>query len=201
MMYKVYEQEQLKLCAIVEEEGETKRKTLSLMVVEDGVGYTLRNVSAREVARGKGADYFGDVIPQLLFEKAEKEKQTTELQKINGRLMEILQKQEKTVNSGMTWNIREVHYEVCEYVKRNSRIDYFTIENGMCRIRGKELGYILEELGTEWSVSKFVKALKLQNMLHTDNGRLQKWVTDSSGTGTQYRAYVFDTEFKKLEVC
>lgn len=200
MVYKVYEKNGLKLCVSVEEDGETKVKSLSLMTVEKGISYTLGDVNARDVAKGKGAERFGDVLPQLLFEEKTDGKETTELEKINERLKEILLNVQNPVNSGMTWNFKELHQEVCTFVEFDSKPNYYTITDGKCRVRSHDLQYILSELDSGWSVHQFVKSLKLHNMLHTDNGRLQKWVTDSSGKGGQYRAYVFDTEFKGMEV-
>lgn len=200
MVYEVHEENGLKFCASVEEDGETKAKSLLLMTVEEGISYTLGNVNARDVAKGKGAERFGDVLPQLLFEKKADGKETTNLQKINERLKEILQDVQNPVNSGRAWDFKKVHQEVCRFVENDPRTDYYTIAEGKCRVRGTDLQPILDELGTGWSAHRFAKTLQLHNMLYTDGGRLQKWLTDSSGKGKQYRAYVFDTGFKRLEL-
>lgn len=200
MLKKVYENQEVKIGAIAEEDNATLGKSISLIGVKDGVGHALGKVSVRDLIKGKGIEFLGNILPQLLTENAEEGK-TTELEKINRCLMDMLLEEPNYINTGMTWNFKELHQEVCEFVERCPRPDYYTIADGKCRARSHELQYILNELDSGWSVHQFVKSLKLHNMLYTDNGRLQKWVTDSSGKGGQYRAYVFDTEFMRLEVC
>lgn len=200
MLKKVYENQEVKIGAFVEVDNVTLEKSISLIGVKDGVGHALGKLSVHDVLKGKDEDIIGNIIPQLRLETDEKGK-NKELQEINKRLLELLQDVQNPANSNLTWNFKELHQEVCEFVERCPRPDYYTIADGKCRARSHDLQYILNELDSGWSVHQFVKSLKLHNMLHTDNGRLQKWVTDSSGKGGQYRAYVFDTEFKKLEVC
>ena len=200
MLKKVYENEELKIGAIVEVDNETWAKWIELIGVNsEGVGHLLGKVSVRDLVKGKGVDFLGNVIPQFLLE-VDEEGKNKELQEIKERLKELLQDVQNHVSSGMTWDFKELHQEVCSFVGFDSKPDYYTIADGKCRVRSHDLQYILNELDSGWSVNQFVKSLKRHNMLHTDNGRLQKWVTDSSGKGGQYRAYVFDTEFKGMEV-
>ena len=59
---------------------------------------------------------------------------------------------------------------------------------------------ILEDiLDTGWTTKEFVKTLDNYGMLEAGNDRLEKKVTDSSGKGGQYRAYVFSVNFKEVE--
>ena len=191
------EQEKMSLCAEVIVCEKTTRKSISLSVVdEEGVIHPLGDFSAREVAKGSAAKSIGEVFPELLFEKSEEE---TELQRIQNQLNALLQTQTPQ-NSKTAMSIRPVHEEVCNYVSKHQRVDYQTIHEGKCRVRTECLERILKRLRVDWTVIEFAKALDKQRMLHFDKGRLQKWVTDSSGTSSQYRAYVFDVVFKRLEV-
>lgn len=193
------EQAGLKLCVHMTVDEKTEKRKVHLMVVDkEGVGHLLGDFSAREVVSGKAANTFADVVPALLRECDD---ETTELQKIKNQLKQVLQTQQAE-RSGMAMDIKTVHEEVCEFIRKDPRTDFRFIAGDKCKVRTDDLKYILDDvLKSGWTVDEFAKALRLHKMLDTDKGRLQKWVTDSSGTGSQYRAYVFDVVFKQMEVC
>lgn len=199
MIKKVFENEQLKVGAVVEVDNATMVKSIALISVNDGVGHVLRKLNVHDVTKGKGVDAIVNVVPDLLL-GTDEESKTQKMQEINKCLMKVLQDTQSSISSGMTWDFKKVHQEVCKFVKNDPRTDYFIIAEDKCKVRGTELQSILDMLDTGWSAHRFAKTLQLHNMLYTDGGRLQKWLTDSSGKGKQYRAYVFDTVFKRLEL-
>ncbi len=174
------------------EDEKTKKCKLSLWVAdEEGVIHSIGCFTANEVRKGRAKQCITDVFPEMLFET-----QDDEMEEIQNQLIDILRSQ-KAVRSKTAMDIRMVHQEVCDYVGRNKRTDYYEIVNGKCQIRYDELDNVLGRLlNTGWKHLEFAKALASHGMVDEGNDRLPKKLTDS--TGEQYRALVFDVEFKPM---
>ena len=197
-MYKVNckyaEQEEMILEAELQEEEKTKKKKLLLVVRDaEGVRRQIGNFSMKDITTGKAVRSVAEVFPDMLFETA-KETETNEMDRVQEQLKNVIMTG-KAVKSKQSMDIKMVHKEVCDYVRTHSRLDYYVIENEVCKIRYSELSIILGKiLETGWSCLDFVRGLQLQEMVDEGNDRPQKRLTDS--TGEQYRALVFSAQFR-----
>lgn len=121
-----------------------------------------------------------------------------EVERIRGEILKIVRTTEPR-KTKMSLSIKQVHGMVCEFVEKYSIDDVRFIKGQYCYIDYKYLDTLLHHLDTGWKRSEFTKALDRQGMIEeSGNDRLAKKLTNINGV--QYRALVFNNEFKEINV-
>ena len=192
---KCAKQNRIQVRAELKVSSKTNKKIISIVTVDKtGVPYPLEDYTSSQIMKGNAVKDIAEVLPILLMKQGAEDRENLQNQ-LEQMLLETPNKKD-----GWACNFKDVHAEVCEWVRNSQRKDYRTINETQCTIRKAELKMILEDiLDTGWTTKEFVKTLDNYGMLEAGNDRLEKKVTDSSGKGGQYRAYVFSVNFKEVE--
>ncbi len=183
-------------CLFVELQENRKSGVKKICILtrdEQGCCREIGLFTPHDLMRGECRKAIGNVFPELLLSEQEEKK----WKNIEEDLKNIFISG-TTVAEENTFSDKEVHVAVCEYVKEHATKDCLTLDadKGVCIIDYDCVDSILKnKLNINWNRLEFARMLKRQGMLHEGNDRLAKKVTMSDGKG-QYRALVFDIEFK-----